>query len=161
MSETTELADLIIPDVTYLERHDPESMPSGLYPCLSIRQPVVQPLGGTQEFRKSLIDIIQKVDPDGSLGIKKYFAFSTPEEWMRAHFDNIPGLKEEGGYDHVDPNRFAQSLEAFIDGLWLNILLYPKTFSRQKARDECFAYLAAFFPKHFASFAEPGVCQSS
>lgn len=101
MSETTELADLIIPDVTYLERHDPESMPSGLYPCLSIRQPVVQPLGGTQEFRKSLIDIIHKVDPDGSLGIKKYFAFSTPEEWMRAHFDNIPGLKEEGGYDFL------------------------------------------------------------
>ncbi len=101
MSETTELADLIIPDVTYLERHDPESMPSGLYPCLSIRQPVVKPLGGTQEFRQTLIDVIHKVDPDGSLGIKKYFAFNTVEDWMRAHFDNIPGLKEEGGYDFL------------------------------------------------------------
>ncbi|ROR31963.1 molybdopterin-dependent oxidoreductase [Inmirania thermothiophila] len=101
MSETTELADLIIPDVTYLERHDPESMPGGLYPCLSIRQPVIQPLGGTQEFRQTLIDIIHKVDPDGSLGIKKYFAFKNPEEWMRAHFDNIPGLKEEGGWDFL------------------------------------------------------------
>jgi len=101
MSETTENADLIIPDVTYLERHDPESMPSGLYPCLSIRQPVVKPLGGTQEFRQSLIDIIHKVDPDGSLGIRKYFAFKTVEDWMRAHFDNIPGLKEDGGYDFL------------------------------------------------------------
>ena len=101
MSETTELADLIIPDVTYLERHDPESMPSGLYPCLSIRQPVVKPLGGTQEFRQSLIDIIQKVDPDGTLGIKKYFAFNSVEDWMRAHFDEIPGLKEVGGYDFM------------------------------------------------------------
>ena len=101
MSETTELADLIIPDVTYLERHDPESMPSGLYPCMSIRQPVVKPLGGTQEFRQTLIDVIHKVDPDGSLGIRKYFAFNSVEEWMRAHFDEIPGLKEEGGYSFL------------------------------------------------------------
>jgi anaerobic selenocysteine-containing dehydrogenase len=101
MSETTELADLIIPDVTYLERHDPESMPGGLYPCLSIRQPVIKPLGGTQEFRQTLIDIIHKVDPNGSLGIKKYFAFNSVEDWMRAHFDNIPGLKEAGGWDFL------------------------------------------------------------
>lgn len=101
MSETTELADLIMPDVTYLERHDPESMPSGLYPCLSIRQPVVKPLAGSQEFRQNIIDIIHKVDPDGSLGIRKYFNFKNPEEWMRAHFDNIPGLKEVGGYDFL------------------------------------------------------------
>ena len=101
MSETTELADLIIPDVTYLERHDPESMPSGLYPWLGIRQPVIKPLGGTQEFRQTLIDVIHKVDPDDAMGIRKYFAFKTPEEWMRAHFDNIPGLKEEGGYEFL------------------------------------------------------------
>jgi anaerobic selenocysteine-containing dehydrogenase len=101
MSETTELSDLIIPDVTYLERHDPESMPSGLYPCLSIRQPVIKPLAGTQEFRQTLIDVIQKVDPDGSLGIKKYFAFDRVEDWMKAHFDNIPGLKEDGGWDFM------------------------------------------------------------
>lgn len=101
MSESTELSDLIIPDVSYLERHDPESMPGGLYPCLSIRQPVVKPLGNTQEFRQTLIDVIRKVDPDGSLGIKKYFAFNSVEEWMRGHFDNIPNLKEEGGYDFL------------------------------------------------------------
>ncbi len=101
MSETTELADLIIPDVTYLERHDPESMPSGLYPCMSIRQPVVKPLAGTQEFRQTLIDTIHKVDPDGALGMKQYFAFNSVEEWMKAHFDNIPGLKEDGGWQFL------------------------------------------------------------
>ncbi len=99
MSETAENADLIIPDVTYLERHDPESMPSGLYPCLSIRQPVIKPLGGTQEFRQTMIDVAAKIDPDGSLDVKKYFAFNSVEDWMRGHFDNIPGLKEAGGYD--------------------------------------------------------------
>jgi anaerobic selenocysteine-containing dehydrogenase len=92
---------LIIPDVTYLERHDPESMPGGLYPCLSIRQPVIKPLGGTQEFRQTLVDTIHKVDPDGSLGIKQYFAFNSVEDWMRAHFDNIPGLREAGGWEFL------------------------------------------------------------
>jgi anaerobic selenocysteine-containing dehydrogenase len=101
MSETAELADLIIPDVTYLERHDPESMPSDLRPWLGIRQPVIKPLGGTQEFRQTLIDTIHKVDADGALDIKKYFAFKGPEEWMRAHFDDIPGLKQDGGYDYL------------------------------------------------------------
>ncbi len=101
MSETAELADLIIPDVTYLERWDAESMPNDLRPWLGIRQPVIKPLGGTQEWRQSTIEIMNKVDPDGSLGIKKYFAFKTPEEWMRGHFDNIPGLKEEGGLDFL------------------------------------------------------------
>ena len=101
MSESTELVDLIIPDVTYLERHDPESMPGGLYPCLSIRQPVIKPLGGTQEFRQTMIDVIQKVDPDGALGMRKYFEFESVEDWMRQHFDSIPGLKEDGGWDHM------------------------------------------------------------
>lgn len=60
-------------------------------------------------------------------------------------------IKNEGAYDHVDALMFAQSLEAFTDGLWLNILLYPDTFTRQRARDECFAYLASVFPQHFSA----------
>ena len=55
-------------------------------------------------------------------------------------------IKEEGGYESVDPRMFAQTLEAFTDGLWLNILLYPKAYSRLRAKDECFAYLASVFP---------------
>lgn len=101
MSESTELADLIIPDVTYLERHDPESMPGGLYPCLSIRQAVVKPLGNTQEFRQTLVDIIHKVDADGALDIKKYFNFKSPEDWVRSHFDSNAALQKDGGYDFL------------------------------------------------------------
>lgn len=69
-------------------------------------------------------------------------------------------IKEEGGYDKVDPEMVAQSLEAFTDGLWLNILLYPETFSRQRAQDECFAYLASVFPQHFSATEtrNAGVC---
>ncbi|MEM7425452.1 MAG: TetR family transcriptional regulator C-terminal domain-containing protein [Pseudomonadota bacterium] len=60
-------------------------------------------------------------------------------------------IKREGGYEQVDTRMFAQTLEAFSDGLWLNILLYPQTFSRQRGRDECFAYLASVFPEHFSA----------
>jgi TetR/AcrR family transcriptional repressor of bet genes len=37
-----------------------------------------------------------------------------------------------------------------IDGLWLNMLLYPNTFRRTEARDNIFAYLGELFPHHFA-----------
>ena len=60
-------------------------------------------------------------------------------------------IKQEGGYHTVDASMFAQSLEAFTDGLWLNILLYPDMFTRQRAKDECFAYLASVFPQHFSA----------
>ena len=44
---------------------------------------------------------------------------------------------------------FAQSLEAFIDGLWLNILIYPGTFTREQAKQNCHTFLANAFPDHF------------
>ncbi len=101
MSENAELADLIIPDTTYLERNDPESMPSDLRPWLGIRQQVIKPLGNTQEWRDTIIQTVNKLDADGSLGVKKYFAFKNGEEWVRAQFDGIPGLKDDGGYDYL------------------------------------------------------------
>ncbi|MBI5119418.1 MAG: molybdopterin-dependent oxidoreductase [Rhodospirillales bacterium] len=104
MSETAQYADLIIPDTSYLERNDPDSMPSDLRPWIGIRQQVIKPLGNTQEFRESLLQIINKVDADGSLGMKQYFPFKNGEEWVRAQFEGIPGLKEDGGYDYLKKN---------------------------------------------------------
>jgi len=65
-------------------------------------------------------------------------------------------IKQEGGYDGVRSRQFANGLEAFIDGLWLNMLLYPKTFSRAEAKEQCMAYLVATFPKHFDLAGETG-----
>lgn len=59
-------------------------------------------------------------------------------------------IVEDGGYDHVDPASAARRIEALIDGLWLNLLLYPKTLGRTDARDDAFAFLAELFPKHFS-----------
>ena len=101
MGEETALADIILPDCMYLERWEPESMPNSLWPWLGIRQPVIKPLGETRETRIILRDIIHKLDPDGSRGMKKYWNFKDGEDYMRQHFDNIPGLKEAGGLEFL------------------------------------------------------------
>jgi anaerobic selenocysteine-containing dehydrogenase len=104
MNETTALMDLVLPDCSYLERHDPESMPSSLWPWVGIRQPVVKPLGESIEFREILKMIIHKVDPDGKKGMKKYWEFKDGDDYLRKQFENIPGLKEAGGYDFLKKN---------------------------------------------------------
>lgn len=58
-------------------------------------------------------------------------------------------LKDDGRYVHTDPSMAAKSLEAFVDGLWLNMLLYPEVFDRNEARRDCLAFLAGMFPRHF------------
>ena len=101
MGEETALADIILPDCPYLERWEPESMPNSLWPWLGIRQPVHKSLGESRENRILLRDIIWKLDPDGSRGMKQFWEFKDGEDYMRHHFDNVPGLKEAGGLDFL------------------------------------------------------------
>ena len=66
-----------------------------------------------------------------------------------AEIERLCGLiVDDGGYDRIDPVAAARSIEALIDGLWLNLLLYPKANLRSEARNDCFAFLARLFPKH-------------
>ena len=58
-------------------------------------------------------------------------------------------IKEEGQYEGVDPHDVALTLEALYDGMCLNILMYPKSFSRTAARTHIRRYLATVFPRHF------------
>ncbi len=101
IGEETALADIILPDCMFLERWEPESMPNSLWPWLGIRQPIIAPLGETRETRVILRDIIHKLDPDGKRGMKQYWNFKDGEDYMRQHFDNVPGLKEAGGLDFL------------------------------------------------------------
>lgn len=104
MNETVALMDLILPGVSYLERHDPESMPNSLLPWVGLRQPVVKPLGDGIENREIFKMIIHELDPDGSRGMRKYWEFRDGDHMVRQQFDNLPGLKEAGGYDFLKKN---------------------------------------------------------
>ncbi len=74
-SEMTAFADLILPDTTYLERHDVMSLldrPISEFdgPCDSVRVPVVAPLGQCKPFQEVLIELASRL---------KLPAFTTPE----------------------------------------------------------------------------------
>jgi len=58
-------------------------------------------------------------------------------------------IVEEGDYRNIDATSTSRSLVAMVDGLWLCLLLYPRSINRKQARDDCFSFLANAFPKHF------------
>jgi anaerobic selenocysteine-containing dehydrogenase len=74
-SETVAFADLVLPDTTYLERHDVMGMldrPISEFdgPVDSVRVPVVQPLGECKPFQEVLIELAGRL---------QFPAFTTPE----------------------------------------------------------------------------------
>jgi sulfite dehydrogenase (quinone) subunit SoeA len=94
-SETTAYADLVLPDTTYLERHDVMSMldrPISEFdgPVDSVRVPVVPPAGECKPFQEVLIELGSRlklpafVNPDGSRKFRDYPDFVI-------HFETEPG----------------------------------------------------------------------
>src|SRR5580765_7870558 len=82
-SETTAFADLVLPDTTYLERHDVMSLldrPISEFdgPIDSVRVPVVPPLGECKPFQEVLIELASRlkfpafVDADGTRKFRDY-----------------------------------------------------------------------------------------
>ena len=61
-------------------------------------------------------------------------------------------LVQVGGYSAIDPDWVARSLNAIVDGLWLDILTTPKAIDRKEAKRTCLALLAAVFPREFAGY---------
>lgn len=107
-SETAEIADLILPDATYLERWDAEDMYSfDMIHEYYIRQPVVEPLGEARNFVDVLLDIGHRIGGD----LKEALPFRTMEEFVRDACDSTPGVREAGGFEYmkqygvwIDPN---------------------------------------------------------
>jgi TetR/AcrR family transcriptional repressor of bet genes len=59
-------------------------------------------------------------------------------------------LIEEGGYQGLDAMALATGLSAMTEGLWLDLLISPRSMTREQARNICMAYLASAFPRHFS-----------
>ena len=62
-------------------------------------------------------------------------------------------LVSEGRYD-VDADLAARALAAITEGLWLDMLISPRSLSRREALRVSMAYLAHLFPKHFSAEKE-------
>jgi len=66
----------------------------------------------------------------------------------------IAEIVASGGYRDIDADLVARGLNAMVDGLWLDILINPKSVDRAQAKRTCRAFLAARFPAEFAAGAE-------
>lgn len=55
----------------------------------------------------------------------------------------------DGGYRGPPASHVARTLEGLYDGLWLNILMYPGHFTRERSKAQIRSYLASIFPRHF------------
>ncbi len=118
MTESAALADIILPAATYLERLELESPPSlEMVPFVSIRQPVVRPIGEVRPFMDILIELAKKIDG----GMEKYFAFSGSEEYWGKAIRTIEGLVKAGGLKYLKRH-----------GLWYDQKAIPEYKSYKK-----------------------------
>jgi anaerobic selenocysteine-containing dehydrogenase len=98
IGESTALADIILPDATYLERWDWEDMVS--YDQIKeyyIRQPMIQPLGEARDFKDVCCELAQRLGGDVAAGVP----FSSAEEFVRDACEHTPAIKEAGGFEYM------------------------------------------------------------
>ncbi len=93
MSETAELADIILPDVVAVERHDLASSPTALHPWASMTVPPAKPRGKARDVRETLKSIVEAIDPDGGRGMKQYWAFADAKQWVEEEVAATAPLK--------------------------------------------------------------------
>lgn len=97
-TESSAFADLLLPEATYLERMEIESPPAlEMLPFLSLRQPVVKPLGESVAFMDILIELARRVGG----GMEKYFPYGSAEDYWSEVVRQFPALVKAGGIDYL------------------------------------------------------------
>jgi len=96
-SEMVELADIVLPDATFLEKWDLDARNSHeLQPYVGLRQQVVPPPGECRDIRDLLINLAKAIDEE----MAHYFDFENAEDFISEWADGVPGglgdLKEKG-----------------------------------------------------------------
>ncbi len=136
-SETAQFADLVLPMGLSPERHDLVSYETHAAQWIAFRQPVHRVLaerhgktvthtyevnpGEVWEENEWWIELSWRVDPDGSLGIRKNFESPyrpgekiTVEEYYRWIFENsVPGLPEAAAKEGLTPLQYMRRYSAF------------------------------------------------
>jgi len=105
LDESTHMADLILPDHTYLERWEDDEIPSSTgYPLLGIRQPVVKPLYNTRHTGDVMIAIAKAIG--GTVGA----AFL--DNYLDMVRDALEGIRTagRGSIQEKEPQKFCAAL---------------------------------------------------
>jgi anaerobic selenocysteine-containing dehydrogenase len=136
-SETAWFADYVLPMGLGTERHDTMSQETHAGQWLGFRQPVLrvarekrgEQIGATYEANPGevweedefWIALSWKIDPDGSLGIRRFFESPyrpgeqmTIDEYYRWMFENsVPGLPEAAAREHLAPLAYMRKYGVF------------------------------------------------
>jgi anaerobic selenocysteine-containing dehydrogenase len=92
--ESAALADMILPDATYLERWDWEDMVSpAQIPEYYLRQPIVPPMGEARDFGDVCCELAERMG--FPLGI------ASKEEFVKESCEKTPAVKEAGGFEYM------------------------------------------------------------
>ncbi|MHC4459045.1 MAG: molybdopterin dinucleotide binding domain-containing protein, partial [Planctomycetota bacterium] len=113
--ESAALADIILPNPSYLEWWDWEDMVSpAQIPEFYIRQPFVKPLGESRDFKDVVCDLANRMGfPLG---------FNSAEEFVKLSCEKTKGVKEAGGFEYMKKH-----------GVWHNPNAKPRFYSYKKA----------------------------
>jgi TetR/AcrR family transcriptional repressor of bet genes len=60
-------------------------------------------------------------------------------------------IARDGQYDAVVPEAVAKGLSAMTEGLWLDLLIDPKSMTPERAKNISYEFLANVFPRHFGN----------
>lgn len=136
-SESAQFSDYVLPMGLAPERHDLHSYETQAAQWIGFRQPVLRVAkerhgqlvtdtretnpGEVWEENEFLIELSWRIDPDGTMGIRKYFEspYRTGEkitviEYYRWIFENsVPGLPEAAAAEQLSPLEYMQKYAAF------------------------------------------------
>jgi len=112
--ESAALADLILPNPSYLEWWDWEDMVSPTQVAeFYIRQPLVKPMGESRDFKDVVCDLADRMGfPLG---------FNSAEEFVKNSCEKTPGVKEAGGFAYMKKH-----------GVWHDPAAKPKFYTYKK-----------------------------
>jgi anaerobic selenocysteine-containing dehydrogenase len=135
-NETAQFADYVLPMGHSPERHDNQSQETHMGRWIGLRQPVLrearrrlgQAVSDTREANpgevweeaEMFLELSWRIDPDGELGIRKFFEAPerpgekmTVDDYYRAVFEAVPGLKDAAEAEGQDALEYMRRRGAF------------------------------------------------
>ena len=98
LTESSMMADLVLPAATYLESYDLASPPAyDLVPFITLTQPVVSPRGESRSCEDLCLDLARLMGGD----MEKKLSFSSAESYYRKKTSVFGQLSKDGGWDHL------------------------------------------------------------
>jgi len=117
-TETGALADLLLPMASYLESWNLESRPAqDLVPFVSLRQPIVPPLGKSMAIGDCFLGLARKIGGN----VQNALPYASSEEFIAKAAAKVEGLSSSGGIEFLKK-----------EGVWLDRAAKPNYRSFEK-----------------------------